>query len=286
MKNIIQIEDDFDLEKIAESGQCFRWQRLDEYCDEKQATGTPERKKYRIPYRDSCLIISEAGDKNYEIDCSEEEFREIWWDYFDLGTNYEKVRKRIRKKDDPFLYEAAKSCMGIRILKQDPWETLISFIISQNRNIPAIKRSIEILCSITGDTKKDSEGREYYAFPGAEAIMAMSSEELSECKLGYRDEYVRLAAENIKSGVLNLEELSAMNADDAIEGLMAQKGIGLKVASCVALFGLHQLDAFPVDVWIKKVLANEYPNGYPKEKYAPYSGIYQQYMFAYYRAKY
>lgn len=273
----IKVKDDLDLYRIADSGQCFRWETLPVLGDEPA--------KYRIPAFGKCLIVSQPSKDCIETDCTEEEFGDLWYDYLDLGTSYKKIRTLVDKDEDPFMADAAASCVGLRILRQDPWETLISFIISQNRNIPAIKRSIELLCERAGKRCKDSEGNAYYSFPGPEDILSLSDEKLSECRLGYRDVYLRNAARTVTDGDLDLDAVSEKLADEAISELMKIKGVGLKVASCVTLFGLHKLDAFPVDVWIKRVLENEYPNGYPKEKYSPYNGVYQQYMFEYYRKK-
>ena len=266
----IHIDDDMDLAKIAESGQCFRWQRLGENT-------------WRIPSMDRCLIISDKGDGDFEADCTEEEFDKIWSPYFDLHTSYRDVRDAIDPKKEPFLKEASDSEQGIRILRQDLWETLISFIISQNRNIPAISRSIELLCKAASSPKTDSKGEEYYPFPSPEEVAAMSDEALGSCALGYRDRYIRLTAEQVASGAYSLEELTGMSDENSLERLMELTGVGVKVANCVLLFGLHRLDAFPIDVWMKRILADKYPGGYPMEEHRPWNGIYQQYMFAYYR---
>lgn len=295
----VEITDDFDLEMIAESGQCFRWQPI-------------EDGGYRIIHRDKCLCIwkdslesaltdgdrSDAvesafadGDRKgalghadiYRLDCTEEEYRDIWSSYLDMDEDYRNIREKIDPELDPFLFEAAEHERGIRILKQDPWEALISFIISQNRNIPAIKASIEKLCERAGEKCFDSRGEVYYTFPTPAAIASMSDELLAECKLGYRDKYVRRAAEDVVNGSLDIGLIDTGSDDDVLKGLTGLYGVGKKVASCMLLFGLHHLNAFPVDVWIKRVLETEYSKGYPFDDYSPYNGVYQQYMFAYYR---
>ena len=192
------------------------------------------------------------------------------------------MRRRILKKNDPFLYAACSFGKGIRILKQDAWEMLVSFIISQNKNIPAIKKSVELLCEAAGQRVEDSCGR-YYLFPTPEAILSMSDEELSTCRLGYRCRYVRAAAADVAGGRLNLDALRNASEEDTLKALTGVYGVGIKVANCVSLFGLHHIDAFPIDVWIRRILDNEYPGEYPMEEYRPYNGIYQQYMFYYYR---
>ena len=163
---------------------------------------------------------------------------------------------------------------------------LVSFIISQNKNIPAIKKSIEMLSEMAGERKTDRRGETYYAFPTPERIAGLSGQELSDCRLGYRCKYVRAAAEAVLSGSLDLGKLTGAGEEEALAALKGIYGVGTKVANCVLLFGLHHLNAFPVDVWIKKVLEEQYPGGYPYGEYSPWNGIYQQYMFAYYRNGY
>ncbi|MBR1930563.1 MAG: DNA-3-methyladenine glycosylase 2 family protein, partial [Lachnospiraceae bacterium] len=145
------------------------------------------------------------------------------------------------------------------------------------------KHSIELLSQKAGEGKTDRRGQTYYVFPTPEAVAAMSEEELKACKLGYRWKYIHAAARDVVEGRLDLEALQGMEQQQALARLVELFGVGEKVASCVLLYGLHHMNAFPVDVWVKRILANEYPGGYPYEKYSPYNGIYQQYMFAYYR---
>ncbi|MDO5133911.1 MAG: DNA glycosylase [Eubacteriales bacterium] len=267
---IIQIFDDFDLDKIAGSGQCFRWTKKDEHT-------------YRIIAGKACLYISGPDHGRYNLECGEEEYAGFWEDYFDLKEDYRAIRGQIDPEQDPFLWQAAEREKGIRILRQDPWEMLITFIISQNRNIPAIRRSVELLAESCGEAEIDSRGAGYYAFPEPDALAALSENDLLACKLGYRWKYVRAAADAVSEGALDLDNLASADAQSAMTALTALFGVGVKVASCVSLFGLHHTDAFPVDVWMKRVLAQEYPEGYPYAKYSPYNGIFQQYMFACYR---
>ena len=269
----ILIGDDFDLQKIAESGQCFRWKQVDEHT-------------YRIIAADCCLYISHEADQNFSVDCDEKEFQEKWAPYFDLSENYQVIRQRVDREADPFLWEAMEQEKGIRILRQDPWEMLITSIITQNRNIPAIQKSVELLSEMCGEKCFDSRGQSYYGFPKPDQLAALSQDQLIACKLGYRWKYVHASATAVAEGQIDLQKLQASDCEDAISRLTALYGIGNKVASCVALFGLHQLNAFPRDVWINRVLQTEYPGGYPFERYSPYNGVYQQYMFAYYRNRF
>lgn len=269
---IIKPDDDFDLNKIADSGQCFRWEKTDDHT-------------YRIPHKGFCLYIRELGAGAFELDCPEEEFDAVWSDYFDLQECYSGIRARINPEEDPFLHKAAEYEKGIRILRQDPWEMLVTSIITQNRNIPAIQRSVSLLSEACGEKQTDAKGLHYYTFPEPEAILSLTDSDLNACRLGYRCKYVRAAAEAVVAGDINLDAVRAMDEPEAVAALTKLYGVGTKVASCVTLFGMHHLDAFPIDVWIQRILAAEYPDGYPFEKYSPYNGIYQQYMFAYYRKK-
>ena len=258
-----------DLDKIDESGQCFRWQKTD--------------RGYLIPLRGKRLTIQPAAPDCFSLNCSEAEFESTWKAYFDLNTDYAAINGRIDPEADPFLYAAMLDQRGIRILQQDTWEMLITSIITQNRNIPAIRRSVELLCAFGGDRCRDGAGREFHAFPSPEQILRMGDDLLSRCRLGYRQAYVRRTAEAVCSGQLNPEGLKTMPDEECRERLLSLYGVGEKVAACVLLFGLHRLNAFPRDVWINRVLKEQYPGGFPFDAYAPYNGIYQQYLFAYYR---
>lgn len=267
---IVHITDDFNPDKIADSGQCFRWTKTDDHT-------------YRIIAGKFCLYITELADDSYDFSCSEEEYNNFWMDYFDLKEDYRSIRERIDPDQDPFLQKAAESEQGIRILRQDPWEMLITFIISQNKNIPAIRRCVELLVETCGERKTDIQGRDYCAFPTPAAISTLPESDLASCKLGYRSKYIRAVSESVLNKEINLSQLANANEKTTISELTRLYGVGVKVANCVSLFGLHHIDAFPIDVWIKRILELEYPSGYPYEKYSPYNGIYQQYMFAYYR---
>lgn len=266
----ITIKDDFDLSKIADSGQCFRFNALGD--------------GYSATALDKNLFIKSLGNGEYELDCSKDEFDGFWKGYFDLNLDYSSLRKRISKEEDDYLFAAAEFGKGIRILRQDPWEMLISFIISQRKNIPAIKASIEKLCALAGDViKEDADGNPIYSFPTPERVAGLSLEQLSSCSLGYRDKYVQKAAMDVASGAVDLKAFESLDDKALMEELLKLFGVGVKVANCEILFGYHRLDAFPKDVWINRVLENHYPNGFLFDKYAPYNGIMQQYLFFYSR---
>ena len=269
MKRTITIKDDFDLNLIASSGQCFRWGKI-------------SGDSYRIIHRSDCLYVSRRNENSYELEYDKDS-KTDWEDYLDLTEDYRSIRDRVDGEKDPFLHAAASDQKGIRILRQDPWEMLITFIISQNKNIPGIKRCVESLCRTAGDERVDVRGEKYFAFPDPKATAALCDEELRSCSLGYRCSYIAAAAESILGGEVDLHSLIEADEDETIEKLTSIHGVGPKVANCISLFGLHHIDAFPRDVWVNKILEQEYPDGYPFEEYSPYNGIYQQYMFAYYR---
>jgi len=260
---------DFDLQKIADSGQCFRMYNVGE-------------NRFRIIARDKLLYLEQA-DGGVFLSCSEKEFEEYWHRYFDLWNDYEHFRESVDANDE-YLTKAAQFGRGIRILEQDPWEMLITFIISQRKNIPAIQKSVEMLCAKCG---KPIQGNDelLFAFPTAKALASLTSEELNSCSLGYRSPYVHAAAEMVASGKLDLNALKRLNDEDLLSALQTVPGVGPKVANCVLLFGYHRLGAFPIDVWIKRVLDAEYKGDFPLERYEGFAGVIQQYMFFFARSE-
>ena len=264
-KFVFQAED-FSPAAIAESGQCFRMKELTSESWSLVAHGRE-------------LVIEKTGDNTYSFGCSGAEFENIWKNYFDLENDYSGYRK-ICLPDDEYLREAMDFGSGIRILNQEPFEMLISFIISQRKSVPAIRTSIERLAEGLGERISDGA----FAFPTPERIASAGTEFLSSCGLGYRVEYVRSASEAVLSGEIDLEEISHLPTTELIEKLMGLKGVGIKVASCVALFAYHRLDTVPVDVWMKRVIDIKYGGKLPEE-YERYAGVLQQYMFNYARLK-
>jgi N-glycosylase/DNA lyase len=231
------------------------------------------------------LELEQVDKDQVELFCSEEEYHEIWEEYFDLSYDYESIVNTLIEGEDPFLKEAAAYGRGIRILKQEPFEAMISFIISQNKNIPAIRSGIEAICARYGERIVISEksGKDYYAFPTPDALAKADKEELRRLKMGYRDEYIISAAKAVQKGEINLEYLKQIGFDEAVKALKGVHGIGDKVANCISLYGLHHIEGFPVDVWIKRVIDEIYHNKFEKEQYFGYAGIVQQYMFYYMR---
>ena len=262
-----QVEN-FDIEQIMESGQCFRMREI-------------RPKEYMVIHREYCTIITEKENGNYSFDCSDDELKRIWMPYFDITRSMGDAYHYAQEKVDPadhYLHAAVRNGSGIRILRQDLWETMASFMISQNNNIPRIKKTIEALCERYG-SRREHNGCEYYMFPDPESLT--NEEELREMGLGYRAPFIAGMAQNVQDGKINLRSLADMPYAMANNYLQSIVGIGPKVAGCILLFGLHQLSAFPVDTWIAKVIDREYGGKFPSERYVGCEGIIQQYIFYY-----
>lgn len=261
----VTIQDDFDLAKIMESGQCFRVKKLpDEW--------------YRFITGHSLLYIRGTDTPGlYEAECTGDEWERVWSPYFDLGRNYAALRASIPPEDVP-MRTAAACGAGIRVLRQDPFETLISFIISQRKTIASIRASVGLLASVCGE-KVCSEREDLHFFPAPEAILRHRNEIEDVCRLGYRVPYVFDAAEAIAGGAISLERLIDL-PDEAIPALLMRiKGVGPKVAGCVALFAYGRTSFAPIDVWIRRVMDLYYGGENPFTRYGDKAGILQQYIY-------
>ncbi len=268
---------DFGIAQIAASGQCFRMEPLAK--DRFRAAALDRYIEIQVlPSPDPENSRDASGQRQVQtcrFSCSREEFDGFWRSYFDLDFDYSAVKKSILP-EDAYLRRAAGTGGGIRILRQDLWETLISFLISQQNNIPRIRRCIRLLCEAYGTPLDGSP--DLHSFPTAEALAAADEEALRRCNLGYRAKYVLAAARSVAGGQISLDAIRNMEFPEAREALMEFYGVGVKVADCVCLFALHHLEAFPVDTHIRQVLEREYPEGFPFSAYAPLAGILQQYM--------
>ena len=324
----------FNIHQIADSGQCFRMVPYD-----------PNRSQtaYRVISGGHFLIVEQTGDE-VNFHCPNDEF--VFWEhYFDLETDYDAYIRAIDPMDD-YLSKAATFGNGIRILNQDLWEMIITFIISQQKTIPAIRALVEMLSEKYGTRHKipmecnfhthasilpnvqfsdgsagqhtsvtfqkqlsasaapaitDPPPEYYYTFPTPEELNHASLDDLLALKLGYRAKYIKRTCEDVCSGKLDLDRLRSLNYADSMETLLSCYGIGIKVANCICLFGLHHIGAFPVDTWIKKILLREYApksqcTGHIPEsrlcealieenfsKYPRFAGVLQQYIFFYER---
>ena len=257
---------DFDLVKTFECGQCFRWE-------------TDEKGIYTGITRGHVAGLRSEGDSVF-IYCAVDDFESVWYDYFDLDRDYPEIRRRL--SSDGFMREVSDFGAGIRILRQDGWEALCSFIISQCNNIPRIKKIIAALCREFGESS-DFMGRKYFAFPSADKLAALEEGDLAPLRCGYRAAYIIGAAKAVASGALDLSALAKTDPGYARTALKRLQGVGDKVADCVILYGLHMLDAFPLDVWMKRAVAEHYGPGFDPSVFSPYAGIAQQYIYYYAR---
>lgn len=281
----------FDLFQTASSGQCFRMLPATEPGVYTAASGC------------RFLKLAQIG-QCFHFFCPDDDMP-FWNNYFDLDTDYTAFIDSIDPKD-AYLLAAAEFGSGIRILRQDPWEMIITFIISQQKTIPAIRSLIETLCRRYGSPlaqENQPESAGFFSFPSPEQLNLASLDDLLELKLGYRAKYIKSICTDACSGKLNLQYLHTLNHTEAMEYLMQFSGIGEKVASCICLYGLHHISAFPVDTWIKKILLREYAPGCRAAKKVPaarfyetlvrecfsryqgYAGVMQQYMFFYERSR-
>ena len=200
--------------------------------------------------------------------------------YFDLDTDYETYMKAANPRDK-YLGAAIEAGDGIRILRQDLWEMIVTFLISQQNNIKRIRKCIETICRKYGERKISATGVEYYAFPTVAALSRATEEELRGCGLGYRAKYIAVTAGTIASGEISLEKIYDMRYPAAKKELMKLCGVGEKVAECICLFALHHMDAFPIDTHIRQVMDVHYKRGFPNRRYKGMRGIMQQYIFYY-----
>ena len=259
----------YDIYKTFSSGQTFRFSR-DGMCLSGAAFG-------RV------LELYQHEDAITLKNCTSEEYESIWKEYFAADLDYGRILKAI--DNDEIIHNAIKSGSGIRILRQELWECIISFVLSQNSNIPRISKMVEALCSSCG-TKIPSSS--LFAFPSPEQILKFGKNSLGNLKLGYRDEYVYEAAKAVCERKLDTEKLRAADTQTARKMLTDIKGIGGKVADCILLFGLGRYEVCPHDVWIKRILSEKYgiadvneKKGYQfvSEKWGEYAGIAQQFLF-------
>ena len=264
------INNDFDLVHTFECGQCFRWNKV-------------EDNTYMGIVENSVITVKQEENK-FVFDCDDEL---LLHSYFDFDKDYCEIKKELSSLDD-VLKKAIPSGYGIRLLKQNPWEALVSFIISANNNIPRIKKIIESLCFNFGK-EITYNNKIYYSFPDADVLSKLSVEQLDIIKSGFRAKYIIDAAKKVTDGIVNLESVYDMNTDEAREYLKQIKGVGNKVADCILLFAYQKYDVFPKDVWIKKVLNDLYGideknfDLFVVEHFGNLAGFAQQYLFYYMR---
>ncbi|MBK5246098.1 MAG: 8-oxoguanine DNA glycosylase [Peptostreptococcaceae bacterium] len=263
---------DFNLDHIFNCGQCFRWVRE----GDGSYTGIAFGKIVNMKTTPGRTMV------DLEIDhADQDDFEKIWKHYLDLERDYGEIKKQLSKTDS-VMAKAIEFGYGIRILNQDKWETIISFLISQNNNIPRIKKCIDALCENFGEYIGEYRGKKYYDLPKPQRLSRLSIDDLAKCRLGYRAKYIIETAMQIeKEGI-----------GETFEYLTTLCGVGPKVANCILLFSMEKADCFPIDVWVKRVMnqlygiAEEDTNAmleYSKKNFKEYGGIAQQYLFYYIR---
>ena len=281
----VRPEDNFDVGKIFDCGQCFRFDKVEDSTHEVEYSGVAFGR---------VVSFAQDGDTLYVYNSTADDFENVWRGYLGLDLDYSEVDRRLLSLCDsvPFA-EAIKYGKGIRILTQEPVETVISFIISQNNNIPRIKQIIERLSAELGERIDVPEEMEKHlsgksslcTFPTAEALSALGIDGLFAAKTGFRAKYIYDATEKILSGEIDTAQLLALDSTaEGLEYLCKIKGVGPKVASCILLFACKRYDAFPVDVWIKKAMTRYFPErDFSPALFGEYAGIAQQYLFYYER---
>lgn len=269
---------DFDPKHIFECGQCFRWKAE----DDGSYTGVA---KGRV------INVSREGNTVYLKNTNLEDFNTIWKSYFDLETDYAKIKNELKNMDE-YLEKATEFGWGIRILRQDPWEMLISFIISSNNRIPMIQKSISNLSREYGTYIGKFNGVDYYDFPTPEQLSKASIADIRACSTGFRDKYIKATTERVISENEDVYNYENLGTEDCRKKLMEFNGVGPKVCDCIALFGMQKYDTFPVDVWVKRVMQEFYVEDdmslpkirkYAIDKFEDLSGFAQQYLFYYAR---
>ena len=265
---------DFSVFRTFDCGQCFRFDPVSDPSHDFEVEGIAFNKYVRF---------AENGDGKLYVKSSEENFHSLWFSYLGFDCDYDAINERILTSlsgpDSLHMKKAYEASRGIRILRQDPWESLCSFIISQNNNIPRIKKIIAALSEKYGQRIEGG-----YAFPTAEALRDAGEAAIFDLRTGFRAKYIYDAACKVSSGELSLEKVKcAATYEEADSLLRSVKGVGPKVSACALLFGFGHLDAFPVDVWIKRVIEKRFENGLDHTLFGEYAGIAQQYLFYYER---
>lgn len=277
-KIIIKEINNFDLDQIFESGQEFRWV--------KENDGS-----YTGIVKDKILNLSQDGSTVYFNNTTLKDFQNIWYDYFGFDIDYKYIKETLSNIDDK-MKTVIEHSGNQRILNQDKWETLIAFILSTNNSIQMVEKVMNNLSIKYGEYIDDFNGRQYYSFPSPEKLASLSLEELRNCKMGFRDKYVKAASQAIVSGEINLDNIANLNTTECIEELKNINGIGTKVADCIAMFSMKKSDVFPVDIWMKRIMEEFYIDSnmsVPKirefaiNKFGDLSVYAQQYLFNYAR---
>lgn len=256
--------DCFDATQTFDCGQSFRFD-----IDGNKAAG------YAYGKRIEFIQISKT--ELFITPCTLSEFENVWKKYLSLDCDYSEIRSEMsrRRADDTHLAAAMESGKGIRILRQEPWETLCSFIVSQNNNIPRIKKIIHAMCRAGAEISGGSETD----FPAPKTLIKMGKDGLFALKTGFRAAYLYDAACKVDSGEIDLDAIKSMPTEKAAQELCKIKGVGPKVAACALLFGFEKHDCFPIDVWVKRIMSEYYGGEVSGSDFGEYAGLAQQYLF-------
>lgn len=265
----------FNIEEILECGQCFRFEKIDDL-------------EYKIVAMGKVLNIKQSGSTVEMYPCTVADFENIWFNYFDMSTDYNIIKLELANSDN-IMKKAVEYAGGIRLLNQEPYECLLSFIISQNNNIPRIKGIISRMAEKYGKKVGDD-----YLFPTLEELNVATEEDLFALRMGFRAKYIRDCLDKLSSGEVDLSIIDTLSTDELLKLLLKIKGVGQKVADCSMLFSMGRREVFPTDVWVKRVMEHLYFNGedtnikvihtFAKEKWGDLAGYAQQYLFYYARS--
>lgn len=268
----------FNIKQILECGQCFRWEKVGEL-------------NYIGVAHGRVIEVIQEDDKVTILNTNEEDFNNIWLDYFDLKRDYSEIKKGL--EHDEILGKSVEYGYGIRLLNQEHFELLISFIISARNSIPSIMKTIKKISQKWG-TPIEYKGNTYYTFPTPEQLKDATEEEIKETGASFRSKYIvdTIAKVNESSYDFDLERISELNADECHTALQNFKGVGSKVADCIMLFSMRKYSAFPVDVWVKRAMIFFYGAEdaslnkiriFARDKFGELAGFAQQYLFYYAR---
>ena len=272
---LLRQQPDFSLPDILDCGQCFRFW---EVCGPDAPAGC---QTYEGVALGRYLRLQRDPEGNVLLfDTTPEDFERLWRRYFDLDTDYCAIKTALSQ--DPVLKEAAAWAPGIRILRQEGWEALCCFIISQNNNIARIKGIVDRFCQSFGSSIGTFGGQERFAFPTPQQLSGVTAEELAPLRAGFRAKYLADAVAKVNAGEVQLEELPTLPIEEARQQLQRIHGVGPKVAECALLYGFGRMECFPLDVWMKRVMAQLLPQGLP-DCAREHAGIAQQYLFHYAR---
>lgn len=274
---MLKIKNDFDLKSTITCGQIFRF-----FMEEDGS--------YTVIIKDRVINLKEDNDYIIVESSKEENLKEIIYDYFDLDRDYSVIEKNILECDKK-LEDALKFSRGLKMIHQDPFETIIAFIISQRNRVPFIAKALNLL-SLNYGEKVIFKDKEYYLFPSIDKLKTLTISDFRNCKVGFRDKYLYEIMRSIENNLLDIESIYNMNSEDSLKYLIGFKGIGNKVASCILLFAYQKFDVYPIDTWVKKFMKEDYNiegeqniKKFTYDTYKEYSGLAIQYMFNYKRNK-